>query len=276
MFSLGRSVDINYPSNKWLVIISLLVATVMAVFMQNVLQGLLVAVGFFLCWALAREIDPAHNVSAFVAGFIFVISTLFIYDGLQIALLFWLLLATRLISKVCGKIPKTLDIITVVGISGYLTYSLSSPVFIMLSGIMLILAWIRYDRAVIFLRAAVGVILITAIVSIIIPWQISEIVLQIYTDENIFVVLSMVFTSMFLLQFQLRVLDWQEVYEDDLGGSVDYKSMKLALIFFGAAFIATLLFVDISYSSILVLFAALVGVNVHALYIFLRKRFSRV
>ncbi len=269
MFSLGRSVDIKNSSNRWLVIISFLVASVMAFFLMNLIDGLLIAFGFFLCWALAREIDPKYENAAFVAAFIFLGSTFLINDGLQIALLLWLLLAIRFISKICGKIPTLFDVITVVGFSAYLGYAFLSPLFLLLSFLMLIFAWIRYGRAKLYISSAIVVLFLLVMISLIIPWQFSELFYLMMVDIKIFIL--WLISILILFYFQMQVLSWNKTYEDDLGGSLEYNWLQLALVFYGVALIGIILFVNISYSSLSLLLATIIGVNLHALYIVFNK-----
>ncbi len=268
MFSLGRKVDINYPSNKWLIIITIIIALSMAFFYQSITNGLLIAFGFFLAWALTREIDPQNEKTAFLAGFIFIITTFFIFDGLQFALLFWLLLGLRFISKICGKTPSIFDVITLIMLSSYLTYNLETPIIISLTTLMFILAWFRYNKNYLFLLAGIITFLITILASVIISWQLSDLFNLIIENYNIIVMLSIIL----LLYFPIQMLTFNQTYQDDLGAALEYQWLQLSVVFLEISFISLILFVNLSFSTLLLLLVCLISVNLSTIYLIIKKK----
>ncbi len=270
MFSLGRKIDINYQSNRWLIIISAMIAGIMAFFQQNIVDGFLIAFAFFLCWALVREIDPQHEKTAFIAGFLFVATTFFIFDGIQFVLLFWLLLALRFISKICGKTPTIFDAIVLIMFSIYLTYDLKTPIIISLVTLMFIAAWYRYNKNYFFLLAGAVAVLTTIILSIIIPWHFSDFFCLTIENYNIMLILLIIF----LLYLPFKMLARNKTYYDDLGGKLEYRWLQLTLVFMGLVFINLILFSNITYSTIMLLFANLSGVNLSAIYLMMKNSYD--
>ncbi len=102
---MARKVDVRYKTNLWLVIITVLVVAVAWLLTGSALKGAGLGGGFFFCWALARELDPVHDLSAFVAGGIYLLATS-IYDGIDPGVLFWLLLLLeKLTGTTCLLLP---------------------------------------------------------------------------------------------------------------------------------------------------------------------------
>ena len=266
MFSLGRSVNINYPSNRMLVIFTSIIAIVMSIYFKDIVNGLFVSFGFFLCWALTREIDPAHDKSAFVSGALFIISSLFIFDGVQFLVLFYLLLSTRLISKICGKAPNLVDVASILLLSAYLSYSLSSPVFVLLVLLMSLLAWIRYNKKDLFKLATVVSIMLVMLFSFLTPWEFSDLIVAVVRKENILLIALTFILFISLIYFQLKTLSISESFEDDLGGKVKCKWLKLSTIYYSVAIIIITLFVSVSYSLLIILVSTVLGVNIYNLF----------
>ncbi len=144
-FTLGRIIDFRYKTNRNMSIISMLLFLGGAWWFSSFSLGAQLGFGFFLCWALAREIDPEHDLSAFVAGFIY-LGVVFILDGFDFGVLFLLLLLLRLITKICGQVPSNLDIAGIAGLSFYLVLSQRNGVFLLLPAMAFWMAYSRYDK----------------------------------------------------------------------------------------------------------------------------------
>ena len=108
MFTLGRKIDINYGTNKIIIILSLLVGLLGGIMTGEIKSGLYLALGTFLSWSLAREVDPGHEKSAFVAVGLSILN-LFYYVKIEVLVLVWLILVMRMISRITGKELKFLD-----------------------------------------------------------------------------------------------------------------------------------------------------------------------
>lgn len=74
--TIGRPIDLKYPTNRAILVFSLLtLALFTALYLFNgrefgsaILGGFAASFGVFFGWALTREIDPDHDLAAFVAG----------------------------------------------------------------------------------------------------------------------------------------------------------------------------------------------------------------
>jgi hypothetical protein len=126
---IGRPLDFGYSSNRWAFYLTCAAGVIGAVFMYarsgevlNVLGwGIGAAVSVFIAWALGRELDPDHNSSAFIGmGLSFV---LIFFLGLpRLAMVFWLLIAVRILNRSTGISPKILDVLFFIGLGAWLTY----------------------------------------------------------------------------------------------------------------------------------------------------------
>jgi hypothetical protein len=84
--------------------------------------GVGAGVTVFLAWALCRELDPDHDMSAFVAAGLAVIG-LFFFGLANLGRLFWLLLAVRVVNRTTGLPATIVDSLAVIGLSGWLVYN---------------------------------------------------------------------------------------------------------------------------------------------------------
>ena len=74
--SIGRPVDRRYPTNRAIASLTLVVAILGFAIrrltgthpLESFLGGITLAIGFFLACAIARELDPDHDFSSFVAA----------------------------------------------------------------------------------------------------------------------------------------------------------------------------------------------------------------
>ncbi len=125
--SIGRPLDKDYLTNKLILISSIglfLLATIWWIFLGHSLipscaYGLGMTAGYFLAWALARELDPDHDHAAFVASGL-TLTGMFVFYPPDFAGLVWLLLILRVITKTTGLRPKITDSLFISLITGYL------------------------------------------------------------------------------------------------------------------------------------------------------------
>ena len=128
--SLGRiPIDPRYPTN--LAIAALALAVTIAGTLWRLLSGLalldsaLWGIGaglvVFLTWALGREIDPDHDLSAFVGAGLVPIALLLV-DTPSLLTMLWLLLVLRIVNRTVGLPAKPLDSLAVLGLGAWLTW----------------------------------------------------------------------------------------------------------------------------------------------------------
>ena len=97
----------------------------------EILSGLYIGVGVFLTWALSRELDPKHDYSALLAAVVSLLNV-FLYENIQLLLLFWILLLMRILNGITGKKLTTLDIFSVLTLSVYLSWRNQNSIYILI------------------------------------------------------------------------------------------------------------------------------------------------
>ncbi|HDS29071.1 MAG TPA: hypothetical protein ENN96_01160 [Candidatus Acetothermia bacterium] len=169
-FSLGRPIDLRYPTNVSVVVLALLCLTAGAVtliiqdvpWVEAIREGTLWAGALLLGWALGRETDPDHPLSAFAAAAGSLVgSWLLGPPGFLLSL--WMLLAMRAINGSPGATPGALDLVVLAGASLWLAVSvhwlvaaLGSPV-IWWVGSARRSARLRWGGSVLFLLVAAAI-----------------------------------------------------------------------------------------------------------------------
>lgn len=91
------------------------------------------AIAVFLTWAVGRELDPAHEWSAFVALPVVFIAT-FILGRPSLLVPFFIILCCRMITRICGLQPKKSDafLLIVMGIALYINHLYIALPFLLL------------------------------------------------------------------------------------------------------------------------------------------------
>jgi hypothetical protein len=127
--AIGRPIDPHYPTNRAIALLSLLVVAAGTVGQR--LWGLAwagslswgIGAGFsvFFAWALGRELDPDHDLSAFVAAGLMLIALL-IFDLPSLLSLFWLLVALRIVNRTTGLPARIADSLLLLGLGGWLSW----------------------------------------------------------------------------------------------------------------------------------------------------------
>ncbi|MFN2225644.1 MAG: hypothetical protein ACK2UY_05045 [Anaerolineae bacterium] len=127
--AVGRPVDPRYPTNLAIAIVTALVAVAGAAwqwlegaaFLDGARWGIGAGLAVFLAWALARELDPDHDLSAFVGAVLTLVALPFL--GLsQLLPLFWIILAMRIVNRTVGLPARPLDSLAIIGLGLWLTW----------------------------------------------------------------------------------------------------------------------------------------------------------
>lgn len=128
--SIGRPVDPAWPTNRAILILSLTVMLVVATF-RIVFGGLaflpaLVAAAFaggsvFLAWAFARELDPDHDLAAFV-GALIALPAWELLGSPRFTSLVLLLLGLRIVNRTVGPPARPLDSIALLLLAGWVAW----------------------------------------------------------------------------------------------------------------------------------------------------------
>jgi hypothetical protein len=123
--SLGRPIDRRYATNRAVASLTLLVAVASFLVLRlsgepppaSFLRAVSLAVGFFLAWAIARELDPDHGASAFVAAGLSLIP-LAMLGRPDYAAVFLVLLILRIVNRTVGPAARPLDTIAILALAG--------------------------------------------------------------------------------------------------------------------------------------------------------------
>lgn len=128
--ALGRTpIDPSYATNRAIATLAL-VATIAwtlvgslsgAALLESVSWGIGAGFVVFLTWALGREVDPEHDLSAFVGVGLVLIALLF-FDTPPLLVILWLLLVLRLVNRTVGLPAKPLDTLGVLGLGAWMTW----------------------------------------------------------------------------------------------------------------------------------------------------------
>jgi hypothetical protein len=126
--SITRAIDLNYPTNRIIVEITLLFLLGTAGFQlimgkaisSALYSGLIAGASVFLAWAFARELDPDNELSAFFAAFLGCAGFLFFPSPFLLALFLEILLI-RIVNRSTGLPSKTSDSIAVLLLSGWIS-----------------------------------------------------------------------------------------------------------------------------------------------------------
>jgi hypothetical protein len=128
--ALGRiPIDPSYPTNLAIATLALVVTiagTIVrllsgAALLESVLWGIGAGLVLFLTWALGRELDPDHDLSAFV-GVGLVLLGFLLPDMPSLLVIFWLLMVLRIVNRTVGLPAKPLDSLGVLGLGAWLTW----------------------------------------------------------------------------------------------------------------------------------------------------------
>jgi hypothetical protein len=127
--SLGRPLDPKCPTNRAIATLALAVAFIWATIQlvsgaevfESLLAGAAAAFTAFMAWALGRELDPDHDLSAFVGAGLGLIG-LILFGTPSLLVVLWMLLLLRLVNRTSGLAARPLDSLAVLGLGIWLTW----------------------------------------------------------------------------------------------------------------------------------------------------------
>jgi hypothetical protein len=129
--SIGRPVDPAWPTNRAIIFLSLTVIAVVAAFrllfgglalVPAVVAGVLAGATVFFAWALAREVDPDHDLAAFV-GALIALPTWELLGSPRFAIVLLLLLALRIVNRTVGPAARPLDSIAILLLASWVAWN---------------------------------------------------------------------------------------------------------------------------------------------------------
>ncbi len=214
--------------------------------------GLSIGFGVFLTWALAREIDPKHNQSAFLAAALSLI-TLFFYDTIQLLVMGWLLLLLRLVNGISGKELTVFDLFSMLAFTVYLSFSNENSIFLMI----FLLAILLISRG----RKLTGTLVIVVGISSVI-FVVESFFLD-YLSFNSFDVLDPL-TLSFLVASGLSFIVFRflskEKAKDDKGNRLHTSRLLAGQVLYSASVLLLYFFGDMSLNSVIIYTSVLIGV----------------
>lgn len=167
---IGRPLDPRYPTNLAIMILAGL--TAVAIFLFRLLGGVelvqagisafLAGLSVFIVWGLSREIDPDHDLSAFVSAIIMIVVLFAVDAQFNLLVLFYLLSMARLLNRTTGLPAKFSDSLALFGFTVFVTF-VDSWIFAMMGGTMFLLDSIlpnRNRQGLLFAGASVVVMVI--------------------------------------------------------------------------------------------------------------------
>jgi hypothetical protein len=128
--ALGRiPIDPSYPTTLAISALTLVVAIAGAILrllsgaapLESALWGIGAGLVVFLTWALGRELDPDHDLSAFVGTGLAIIALL-IFDRPSLLVIVWLLMILRIVNRTVGLPARPLDSLGVLGLGAWLVW----------------------------------------------------------------------------------------------------------------------------------------------------------
>jgi hypothetical protein len=128
--SVARALDPTYPTNRAVLILMpiLFAAGAALAWLQGeaVLGGLLfgarLALAAFIAWALTREIDPDHELSAFLS-LVLGTAAVIILPEANLLVAFWLMAVLRILNRTTGLPARWLDTLAVAGFSSWMLWT---------------------------------------------------------------------------------------------------------------------------------------------------------
>ena len=148
-FTLGRKVDPGYKTNRIILIMTITLLLGRGLLTNDWRGSLVFSAGFFLTWALAREIDPLHEKSAFVAAFIYLSMAMWIVD-VNLGVVFWTVLLLRGITKITGKKTTIIDLLGLLGLTIYLILGQENGVYGLIFTAAMVIGYRRSAKESVF------------------------------------------------------------------------------------------------------------------------------
>lgn len=257
MFTLGRSIDIHYPTNRLILILAVITAIIGSFTSGDFVTGLKIGGSIFLTWALSRELDPKREYGAFVSVALALYS-LFIPFEIALMEVFFFMLILRIISTTCGKPPTWFDALTVLGIAGYLSYASDNPLYILLAVIGVFVS-----------GALKNIELLHRILTLLTGGSIGYILSMFFVDATFDTpILSfpsiLVITIAYSLFAYFDLNNEQKIYDDENNEISPTKIFKSQL-FFAVSFILIILFSKLTIGNMILYVSSMIGLTLYGM-----------
>lgn len=251
MFTLGRKIDINYSTNRIIVILSVVSFIVGWIYTGDFLPGFSIGLAVFLSWAITREVDPGHEYSAFIAAALTFLN-LFYFRGFSLVQFFWVLLILRAVNGITGKELTAFDITFILVLTIYLSFKNTNSIYLILFIIAMAIIIIFKERTSIALFAS-GIAFATFIIEIFFLKYLEFNMVNVSNAVTIFMV-----TSIFLFTF-LSAFQSKDEIKDDVGNSAKKSKIRSGQILFSLIVIVLMLF-DVEPNNLITYISIMLGV----------------
>ncbi len=255
MFTLGRKIDFSYQTNKIISALALLFIALGWFASKDIMVGVNIGGAVFLTWALARELDPKYAYSAFLSV-AFSLVYLLNYQSVQFLLIFWIILVMRLLSGICGKKTTLVDILSVFGLTLYLSINNQNSIYLIpfiITMLLLVLFKENSKQAIILSAVTMGIFIVESI-------SFSYLSLNVTTYSSLIniALLSLVIISMsFWLFTPLGEID------DDLGKSAKAQRVIASKLMYSLILLLLYFFGDLNHSNLIIISSVLLAVIVY-------------
>ncbi|MDW7672666.1 MAG: hypothetical protein SCK57_12100 [Bacillota bacterium] len=260
-FTLGRKVDPRYKTNLIILIMTITLIIARGLLTNDWRGSLVFSAGFFLTWALAREIDPLYEKSAFVAAFIYLSMAMWIAD-VNLGVVFWTVLLLRVITRITGKKTTVLDLLGLMGLTIYLIIGQGNGIYGLVFTAAMLIGYRRFANEAIFKVF----MLVGLVVSV---WGLySHSILQLgeaWQMDTFRVMLLLVGLASGV--FYGRMLQKDQGIQDDLGNLIESKYVFLSYIFYLGMYAALLIGTDLGQGTVSLFFSVILGVALYRVWL---------
>ncbi|GEM04238.1 hypothetical protein HMI01_12260 [Halolactibacillus miurensis] len=256
MFTLGRKVSLTYRTNQIILSLSLIYGIICYILTTDIAQSAVAAGSLFVSWALVREIDCRREYAAFVAVGIYMILQLLFPFHISLGLIFLMILLMRAINQITGKPLSVIDFLSVIGLSGYLTYTTKSSVYLMLVILMLLVNVRLNKNGQRNIYLALMVTAMTVVISLLTPLNL---------DINRLAIepLALFYYISLLVYFIYILIDKDKESVTDLGEPASVRRLLYAQLFYGLAQVVLIIFGDMSIGNRLIFISSMLGVVIY-------------
>jgi hypothetical protein len=176
--AIGRLLSPRVPTNVAIVLLTVLVTAGAAAWqwldgaplLDGALWGIGAGLAVFLAWVLARELDPDHDLSAFVGAGLALIALPAL--GLpQLLPLFWMVVAVRVINRTVGLPARPLDSLALLALGLWLTWQAGWLYGLLTAGALFLDGWLvpRLRRHLLLATAMLAATVVLALLGATVP-----------------------------------------------------------------------------------------------------------
>ncbi|GEM01475.1 hypothetical protein SAMN05421839_11159 [Halolactibacillus halophilus] len=258
MFTLGRKVSLTYRTNQIILGLAVISGILWYIVTTDLAESAMLAGSLFLSWALVREIDCRREYAAFVAVGIYIVLQLFFSFQISLGLIFLMILLMRAINQITGKSLTAIDLLSVIGLTGYLIYTTENGVYLLLVILMLVVNAYLNNNGQRNSYLALIVTAMTIVISLFTPISLN--INSLATEP-----LALVHYASLLVYFIYILIDKDKASVTDLGEPASIRRLLYAQLFYGLAQVVLIIFGDMLMSNRLMFISSALGVVIYGL-----------